>query len=63
MISHLQGRRTFPVVQFADVMYKQRVEKSLDHVNILKTLFTTGEAVPLTPSLPPISREGTPAMI
>ena len=44
-------------------MYKQRVEKSLDHVNILKTLFATGEAIPLTPLLPPISREGTPTMI
>ena len=63
MISHLRGRRTFPVVRFADIMYKQRVEKSLDHVNILKTLFATGEAIPLTPSLPPMSHEGTPAMI
>ena len=44
-------------------MYEQRVEKSLDQFNILNTLFATGEAVPLTPSLPPILREGTPTMI
>jgi hypothetical protein len=63
MIDHLRNRHTFPAVRFADVMYKQRVEKSLDHVKVLKTLFAEGEAVPLTPSLPPMSREGSPAMI
>jgi hypothetical protein len=49
MIDHLRNRRMFLAVHFADVMYKQRVEKSLDHVKVLKTLFTKGEAVPLTP--------------
>jgi hypothetical protein len=39
MIDHLRNRRTFPAVRFADVMYKQRVEKSLDHIKVLKTLF------------------------
>ena len=52
----------FPAVHFANVMYKQRVEKSLDHVNILKTLFAMGEAVPLTPSLP-LYHMRVPAMI
>jgi hypothetical protein len=53
----------FPAVRFTDMMYKQRLEKSLDHVKVLKTLFTEGEVVPLTPLLPPVSHKGSPAMI
>jgi hypothetical protein len=56
----LRSRETLPALSFADMLYKDRVEKGLEHVKTHLLLHTEGTVEPPTPSLPPPSRADTP---
>jgi hypothetical protein len=58
----LRGQESLPVLRFANMLYKDRVEKGLEHVKAHILLHSEGMAELPTPSLPPPSCVDMPAI-